>query len=141
MWEFVDYVHGPCPDGTYCFEPGYPGTYQGQIAYTDCQTPQAMPPLMQTAAGPEEQATGDASPGLGMAPRYLSAVARWTAAGFPTRSDEEVERIYALCAECPWKHEDGYCRRCGCWLNKSQHAMANKIRMATEHCPLPTPKW
>jgi len=77
----------------------------------------------------------------GKAKHYLSAVARWIAAGFPKRSDEEVDRIYAVCQQCEAFHADGYCRKCGCCLNRSRHAMANKIRMATEHCPLPEPKW
>jgi hypothetical protein len=74
-------------------------------------------------------------------PRYVTAVARWIAAGFPRRSDDEVDQIFEICRACKWMHAAGYCQKCGCRLSKSRQAMTNKIRMATEHCPLPDQKW
>jgi len=65
---------------------------------------------------------------------YAQAVARWTAAGFPVRDQAEVERIEReLCKPCE-KYTDGRCKQCGCRVNQSSLAVANKIKMATEHC-------
>lgn len=67
---------------------------------------------------------------------YTQAVARWTAAGFPTREQAEVERIAAeLCRPCE-HYRDGRCARCGCRVTQSGIPLANKIKMATESCPV-----
>lgn len=66
--------------------------------------------------------------------RYVTAVARWMAAGSPVREDSEVDRIFAICLGC--EHYNGKsCQVCSCRVNKSQTALLNKIRMATEKCP------
>jgi hypothetical protein len=94
------------------------------------------------AASPEAMDSASPQPTtVQKATTYATAVARWIAAGFPIRSDEEVERIYEICSACKWMHAAGYCQKCGCRLSKSRQAMTNKIRMATEHCPLPDQKW
>jgi len=65
---------------------------------------------------------------------YATALARWTAAGFPKRSQEEVVRIETtICRPCE-HYLDGRCKKCGCRVTQGQ-AMVNKIRMATENCP------
>jgi hypothetical protein len=67
---------------------------------------------------------------------YAAALARWTAAGFPTRSDEETAAIYEQhCRPCP-QNVDDRCRKCGCCVSPSKMALRNKIKMATEHCAL-----
>jgi hypothetical protein len=72
--------------------------------------------------------------------RYLDARAKWKAAGKPTRSDEEVQRIYAeICQPCPEFNRFGSCRICGCRLSKRPKALLNKIAWATESCPIE--KW
>jgi ribosomal protein L37E len=68
---------------------------------------------------------------------YLSAVARWIAAGRPVRSDEEVTRLYEeLCRPCgefdPAKET---CTACGCRVRKGRWALLSKLKMATESCP------
>jgi len=69
---------------------------------------------------------------------YAVALAKWTAAGFPTRDQAEVERIETeLCKPCE-AYRAGRCAKCGCNVNKSI-ALVNKIGMETEHCPLS--KW
>lgn len=74
------------------------------------------------------------------AKRYTRALAKWAVAGFPTRTQEEVVRIEAeLCRPCEY-YRDGRCRKCGCNVNTAM-VLLNKIRMATEHCPLDPPKW
>ena len=70
---------------------------------------------------------------------YAQALARWTAAGFPARDQAEVERIeLELCKTCE-KYTDGRCKKCGCRVTASSLAVVNKIKMATEHCPME--KW
>jgi hypothetical protein len=73
--------------------------------------------------------------------RYAGAVARWIAAGRPTRSDEEVARIYEqICTPCRYfQVARSRCRICGCKLGGKPGALRNKIAMATETCPLE--KW
>jgi hypothetical protein len=67
---------------------------------------------------------------------YAVALTRWTAAGFPTRTPAEVARIEAEhCRPCTPHYRDGRCTKCGCRVNTSSLAVANKIAMATEHCP------
>ncbi|MHC4686763.1 MAG: hypothetical protein ACYTEW_20995 [Planctomycetota bacterium] len=68
-------------------------------------------------------------------PHYAQALARWTAAGFPVRSQAEVGRIYEeFCTPCTYL-VGGRCRKCGCGVNQSRVAVLNKIKMATEDCP------
>jgi hypothetical protein len=65
---------------------------------------------------------------------YARALARWTAAGFPERSQANVERILPICQACNW-YAAGRCTKCRCRVNSGPAAI-NKIRMATEDCPL-----
>ena len=69
------------------------------------------------------------------AKRYAIAGARWSAAGCPSRSDEEVEAILAICQTCK-NYNGAGCNLCGCRVNRRQAALLNKARMATEHCPV-----
>ena len=84
---------------------------------------------------------------------YSQAVARWRKAGSPTRTEAEVEAIYAdLCCPCTdFDKDHETCRLCGCrlrpggklarLLRKLVGPVANglmaKIWMKTEHCPRP----
>lgn len=67
---------------------------------------------------------------------YAAAVSRWLAAGRPVRTDEQVAGLLAICQDnrCG-KYRDGQCLACGCRVNSSGWALANKLRMATESCP------
>ncbi len=68
--------------------------------------------------------------------RYARAVKRWTEAGKPVRTDEQVEAIFAICQACPHINEARTkCKLCRCKLNIGKNARFNKIRMATERCP------
>lgn len=74
--------------------------------------------------------------------RYASSTENWIKAGSPVRTDEEVETILKICQSNECKqfqpHNDGQtgvCRVCGCELNK-MGGLVNKIRRATESCPL-----
>lgn len=82
---------------------------------------------------------GDApSPGAAeMVVRYGAALARWAAAGMPTRPEDEIDRYYRRCTACEHYDAAGHrCRRCGCRVNGDAAAWRNKIAMATERCPL-----
>lgn len=67
---------------------------------------------------------------------FAHALARYAAAGFPTRSQAEVIEIEAThCRPCE-KYVDGRCKQCGCRVSKSRWVVANKIKLKTEICPL-----
>lgn len=98
---------------------------------TDVATPESSPP-------PPPPSEPPIPPGLvRRAISYTEALARWTTAGQPERSDKEVERIfYQHCKPCKWYNpERQICRGCGCRVAENGVAVLNKIKMATEHCP------
>jgi hypothetical protein len=68
---------------------------------------------------------------------YAEALAQWTAAGRPERSDKDVEQIFhRFCKPCRWfDRRRQICRGCGCRVADTGYAILNKIKMATEHCP------
>jgi len=71
---------------------------------------------------------------------WTVAVADWKLKGSPERPEEEVQRIYrTFCAatpHCSWYDPARQmCRGCGCGVADSGHAIFNKIKMATQHCP------
>lgn len=68
---------------------------------------------------------------------YAEAVTGWIASGRPERTDEETKRIFAEhCNKCAWYDRDKkICRGCGCKVTNVGHAIVNKIKMATQHCP------
>ena len=73
---------------------------------------------------------------LADAKHYGVALARWTKAGYPMRPQAEVVRIHTeLCEPCP-EYLDGRCQKCRCQVNQSRIPLVNKIKMASEHCPL-----
>jgi len=66
---------------------------------------------------------------------WAQALARWTRAVYPVRSQAEVERIERdICRPCE-EYVDGRCKSCGCRVSKSRIAVSNKLKMATESCP------
>ncbi len=77
------------------------------------------------------------------AKHYAEALARWTRAKppewanrWPTRTAEEVQRIYAEHCETCEQLELGACKICGCNVRTEGLAIKNKLKMATEHCDL-----
>lgn len=83
------------------------------------------------------------------AARYLSASAKWAAAGCPTRTDPEVERIFhEHCSQCEY-FCDSTCQHqlCGCQVRDVSGettsitgrlvstVLSNKLRWKTETCP------
>lgn len=68
---------------------------------------------------------------------YKEALLKWKRAGYPTRTQEEVDRIHEdHCTKCSWYDpEKKRCKGCGCRVTDGAVAVVNKIKMATEHCP------
>ena len=84
---------------------------------------------------------------VGLVNRWKDAVIKWNRAGRPVRTDEEVASCLAVCVANDVKTEGGRkcyttswiggrCKQCGCRVNEGSIPVANKIRMATEDCPL-----
>lgn len=69
---------------------------------------------------------------------YAQAVKMWVAAGRPTRIDEEVEQIYSEhCSKCDkFDSATQSCKSCGCSVKVGGFPLSNKLKMATEHCPI-----
>lgn len=69
---------------------------------------------------------------------YSKALRKWVAAGRPERSDERVQQLFdEHCSKCSmFDKKKGVCNSCGCPSNTDQPAIRNKLKMATEHCPL-----
>ncbi len=68
---------------------------------------------------------------------YAKAVMKWYSEGRPVRTDLEVEHLLEKCKSCDKYDENrSICKICGCNVNLSQNALFNKLRMATEHCPI-----
>lgn len=129
------------------------GHFQRPVRETECRRCLGLDP-MPTAAAAGESSQPDpplaplsqplphseppTTPGLvRRAVSYTEALARWTAAGRPERSDKDVERIFhEHCKPCKWYDPEKHiCRGCGCRVADSGVAVLNKISMATEHCP------
>ena len=74
---------------------------------------------------------------------YAAAVKRWIAGGGPRRSQDEIDRIFAICQACPYfaNTKKPHCRLCGCSLGTAPDGLKNKLAMATESCPANPPKW
>ena len=85
-------------------------------------------------------------PGLvARAASFISAEARWLAAGRPVRDDARVAELFAVCSACEHFQPgvtdvEGRCRLCGCQLRRVG-GLINKIQMATEGCPAAPPRW
>lgn len=69
---------------------------------------------------------------------YTTALRKWVGAGRPERTQEEIEAIFnEHCSKCDmFDKERKICNSCGCPSNTNQPAIRNKLRMATEACPL-----
>lgn len=80
---------------------------------------------------------------LRMAWRYTKAISRWRGAGAPLRAQTEIDETLAICRRCEFfvERQKPFCAICGCQLNNLRSGLANKIAMATEHCPLDPPRW
>lgn len=64
---------------------------------------------------------------------FAAAMARWTLAGMPRRTQNEIDERLAICQACPFLQND-HCTKCGCACVESNRLM-NKLSLATEKCP------
>jgi len=88
------------------------------------------PPIDPETLKPAAEKLGISMADIG---HWATALARWTAAGFPVRSAEWVAAIHAVCLPCD-QYTAGRCRKCGCRVSASGMAIVNKGAMATEWC-------
>lgn len=106
--------------------------------------PTRQPPHPPTVTGDVAEEGGKLGWTPQMIKRYASAITEWIAAGRPVRDDEEVKRIYEICAgteennhtdKCPkFKADEGRCSVCGCRVRNAGLAILNKAKLATSHC-------
>ena len=69
-----------------------------------------------------------------MAFRLTKAIAKWTAAGWPTCNEEQLKSRVESCHSCRYYEPKlDACRICGCNISL-------KAPMATEECPLSEPR-
>lgn len=64
---------------------------------------------------------------------FAAAMARWTLAGMPRRTQAEIDERLAICQACPFLEND-HCNKCGCACVE-QNRLINKLALATETCP------
>jgi hypothetical protein len=64
---------------------------------------------------------------------FAAAMARWTLAGMPRRTQAEIDERLAICQACPHLHNN-HCTKCGCACVE-QNRLVNKLALATEKCP------
>ncbi|MFA5056484.1 MAG: hypothetical protein WC485_00085 [Opitutaceae bacterium] len=118
--------------------------YLGPMAMPPMKRPGYLPPQEIPMTAEAEEQTKEAAADLGVsfetAKTYIKALLRWYKAGRPKRSQEEVEQIYnTFCRPKPRPCQyfvDGKCSKCGCNVNLSKLTVLNKIKMATESCPV-----
>lgn len=69
---------------------------------------------------------------------YGKSLARWIAAGRPTRTEPQIVNLLgSYCnANPPCRHYvNGMCSACGCRVNADPRGWLNKLAMGTEECP------
>jgi len=64
---------------------------------------------------------------------FANALARWTLAGMPRRTQEEIDERLAICQACDFLQND-HCTKCGCACVESNR-LINKLSLSTERCP------
>lgn len=68
---------------------------------------------------------------------YAAAVVNYAVGGFQSRTEAEVERLLAICRACDRFNERRQsCSLCGCRCHSGGGALTNKLKMATERCPI-----
>ena len=71
---------------------------------------------------------------------FLTAKAKWVAAGRPVVNEETHAARRAACDACPKRNaEKDACTLCGCPLHPTP--LGDKLRMATAECPDNPPRW
>ena len=69
------------------------------------------------------------------AKKWAAALLRWRVAGYPKRTDKEVQYIVWICEACEdYKADEKRCRICRCGVSTSGMVIFNKARLKTENC-------
>lgn len=70
--------------------------------------------------------------------KWAGAVTKWIRMGRPVRSDERVREIFEkYCQPCElYDSENHGCKKCGCNVSTDTAPLANKLKLATEECPM-----
>jgi hypothetical protein len=128
----------PTPGTLTCQFCGWTWTKSDTFPHRNCPE---HPEILKAA---EQAAEKLGEPGLlKKGAHYAQALAKWFAAGCPTRTQEEAERLEGICRACD-KYDlaaEG-CKICGCSTSSQRWAIKSKVKMATEHCPHPDgDKW
>ena len=113
----------------------------GSNSTNDYRASWGFAPLAELPTDALGEATVEAPPKAAGPPPLLirgsnfgTALARWTLAGMPRRTQSEIETRLAICQSCEFlKHQ--HCTQCGC-LCDDHNRLLNKLALATERCPL-----
>lgn len=65
---------------------------------------------------------------------FTAAMAKWTAAGRPMRTQDEIDARLKICQACPYLDRQSNCTVCGCACVETNQVL-NKLAIATEKCP------
>ena len=65
---------------------------------------------------------------------FAQAMTRWSLAGMPRRTQEEIDERLAICQSCEFL-QNNHCTKCGCACIEKNRLM-NKLALATESCPI-----
>lgn len=91
-----------------------------------------LPPL--PALPDEESSHNEPGPALWIRGwNFAAAIARWTLAGMPRRTQSEIDERLAVCLACEFL-QNNHCTRCGCACNE-KNRLINKLALSTERCP------
>lgn len=85
------------------------------------------------ASNPEACIEFDEPGPLARSKSLMKALANWTASGFKLRSQEEIDRVMAICRECNFYDGESGILKVVCKVCKCSR---KKTAIATEHCPV-----
>ena len=66
---------------------------------------------------------------------FAKANLRFVSMGFKMRDEDEIKRIFDICATCPtgkWDAKDQVCTDCGCKVNKARRIFFNKMGQSSK---------
>lgn len=139
-----------------CYRPHTEGVLQkcqpGKYPKPDPSKPAPAAPTMRIVSSPGGECGGCKGPETKephLFRKFLNwreAKKKWKEAGYPVRTQQEVDALLSVCQSCEHLLDRGgkrqRCAGCGCPINgRTDKPTKNKLAMATEHCPLKEPKW
>jgi len=109
------------------------------VAFKECtQCFKELEEKANTAKKAEEEADETTPPPLPtQVKHYAKAIYNWVKEGREVRTDEEVTALLEICKECGmYDAKKQICKKCGCSVNAGGRAIANKLKMKSERCPI-----